>query len=43
VRFFIRLQERAEDAPALETNDRWGVPAGDLGRLDLNRYEALAM
>jgi transposase len=43
VRFFIRLQERAEDAPALETNDRWGVPAGDLGRVDLNRYEALAM
>lgn len=43
VRFFIRLQERADDAPVLEAKAHWGVPAGQLPDLDLTRYNSLAI
>lgn len=43
VRFFVRLQERAADAPPLEAKACWGVPMGSLPPLDLSRYNALAM
>lgn len=42
VRFYLRLGERAGDAPVLETRGRWGLPATTLPRPDLNRYESLA-
>ena len=43
VRFYLRLGERRQDAPALETADRWGLPQVAIARPDLSRYEALAM
>ena len=42
VRFYVRLEERAEDAPVLETGSRWGLPRLELERTDLSRYESLA-
>lgn len=41
VRFYLRLGERRQDAPVLETRDRWGLPRVDVVRPDLCRYEAL--
>lgn len=43
VLFHLRLGERRQDAPALETADRWGLPQIEIARPDLARYEALAM
>ena len=43
VRFCIRMEERAADAPPLEAKEQWGVPMGSLPPLDLSRYNALAM
>ena len=43
VRFHLRLGERAEDAPMLETTARWGLPRVELERADLSRYESLAI
>jgi transposase len=43
VRFFIRLQERAADAPPLKARENWGVPMGALPPLDLSQYNALAL
>jgi hypothetical protein len=43
VRFCVRLQERAADAPALKARENWGVPMGSLPPLDLSQYNALAM
>jgi hypothetical protein len=43
VRFYLRLDERAEDAPMLETDGRWGLPRLELEPADLSRYESLAM
>jgi len=43
VRFYLRLGERARDAPALEACDRWGLPQAAVPRPDLDRYEVLAM
>ena len=41
--FYLRLGERSEDAPVLETSSRWGLPRMELERTDLSRYESLAM
>lgn len=43
VLFHLRLSERRQDAPALETTDRWNLPQIEIARPDLARYEALAM
>ena len=43
VRFYLRLGERRQDAPVLETSDRWGLPQVEIARPDLCRYEALAV
>jgi transposase len=43
VRFHLRLAERRQDAPTLETADRWGLPQVEIARPDLTRYEALAI
>jgi len=43
VLFHLRLRERRQDAPALETADRWNLPQIEIARPDLARYEALAM
>ena len=43
VRFYLRLAERRQDVPALETAERWGLPRVEITRPDLSRYEALAM
>jgi len=42
VRFYLRLGERRQDVPALETADRWGLPRVEIARPDLCRYEVLA-
>jgi len=41
VRFYLRLGERRQDAPVLETCDRWGLPHVEIARPNLGRYEAL--
>jgi transposase len=41
VRFYLRLQERAQDAPELPSLSRWGLPPLQLERPDLSRYESL--
>jgi len=41
VRFYLRLRERAADAPVLQTHSRWGLPDVQLGHTDLSRYETL--
>lgn len=43
VRFHLRLQERADDAPSLETHNRWNLPDMQPTTADLSRYESLAM
>ena len=44
VRFYLRLAERAQEAPELESSVRWGlVGSVELEHPDLSRYEALAM
>jgi transposase len=43
VRFYLRLGERRQDVPALETTERWGLPRVEIARPDLSRYESLAM
>jgi transposase len=43
VRFYLRLGERALDAPALLTSGRWDLPRLELERTDLSRYESLAI
>ncbi len=43
VLFHLRLGERRQDAPALETAGRWNLPPINITRPDLARYEALAM
>jgi transposase len=42
VRFYLRLAERAHDAPDLERPERWGLPAVQLQAPPLSRYETLA-
>jgi transposase len=43
VRFYLRLGERAEDAPVLETAGRWDLPRLEVEHTDLSRYESLAL
>jgi len=43
VRFYLRLRERAQDAPALDAVGRWGLPPLAVARPDLTRYEVLAV
>jgi hypothetical protein len=43
VRFYLRLEERAQDAPILEVGDRWGLPQIEIACPDLSRYEVLAL
>jgi hypothetical protein len=43
VRFYLRLKERSEQAPALPPCSRWGMAGVELGRADLSRYESLAV
>ena len=43
VLFQLRLAERRQDAPILETVDRWDLPQGKTAFPDLARYESLAM
>jgi len=43
VRFYLRLEERAADAPVLETAHRWGLPHLKLAPTDLRRYESLVV
>jgi hypothetical protein len=43
VRFYLRLRERAEQAPALRPCPRWGLAGVALSVGDLRRYETLAV
>jgi transposase len=43
VRFYLRLNERAQHAPVLNASERWGLPQTQLPRVELSKYEALAM
>jgi hypothetical protein len=43
VRFYLRLKERSQQAPALPPCSRWGLAGVELGRADLSRYESLAV
>ena len=43
VLFQLRLAERRQDAPVLETAGRWDLPQGKTVFPDLARYESLAM
>ena len=42
VLFYLRLGERAQDAPVLETRDRWGLPQVEITHTNLKCYEELA-
>ena len=43
VRFYLRLKERSQQAPALPSCSRWGVAGVERARADLSRYESLAV
>jgi hypothetical protein len=43
VRFYLRLRERSEQAPALTPCRRWGLGSEELSVGDLRRYESLAV
>jgi hypothetical protein len=43
VLFHLRLAEQAKAPEALETARRWGLPQTQLPRVELSKYEALAM
>jgi len=43
VRFHLRLNERAQQAPELNVSERWGLPRTQLPPVELSKYETLAM
>jgi len=43
VRFYLRMKERSQQAPALPSCSRWGLADVELARADLSRYESLAV
>lgn len=43
VRFYLRLRERSQEAPALGSGERWGLGGTKLNTGSLSRYESLAI
>ena len=43
VRFYLRMNEQAQQAPVLNVSERWGLPETQLPPIELSKYEELVM